>query len=128
VSLPTRRSRLVGEVVVKVIRHYGTKTPSGEVQQGHMTTAEAALRTIGVEPVHVAHGIVGGGGTPAHRWLMVAVNGVPSGLRVLASTEAEVEEELDRVAEAQLTGPRGALTVITPEDWPVSRIFGAEER
>ena len=38
--------------------HYGTKTPSGAVQQGHMTTAEAALRKVGVEPVHVAHGIV----------------------------------------------------------------------
>lgn len=113
-----------GEVVLRVIRHYGTKTPSGEMQQDHMTTAEAALGKIGVEPIHVAHGIVAGGGTPAYRWLMVAVNGVPSGLRVLASTEEEAEEELDRVAEAPLAGPRGALTVIPPEGWPVSRLFG----
>lgn len=50
-----------GEVVLRVIRHYGTKTPSGEMQQDHMTTAEAALGKIGVEPIHVAHGIVAGG-------------------------------------------------------------------
>jgi hypothetical protein len=100
VAPDARSPAAVGEVTVNVIRHYGTKTPAGAVQQGHMTTAEAALRKIGVEPVHVAHGIVAGGGTPAHRWLMVAVNGVPSGLKVLASTEEEAEEELDRIAEA----------------------------
>ena len=44
-----------GEVVVDVIRHYGTRTPSGEVQKRHMDGAVAALRTIGVDPTHVAH-------------------------------------------------------------------------
>jgi hypothetical protein len=55
---------------------------------------------------------------------MVAVNGVPTGLKVLASTEEEAEEELDRIAEAQVSGPRGALTVLAPEDWPMSCLFG----
>ena len=114
------------EVTLSVIRHYGTKNPSGEVQQRHMTGAEAALRTIGIDPVHVAHGVTVGGGTPGHRWLTVAANGVPTDVKVLASTEEEAEQELDHVAElaAQRGIARGSLSIIKPDGWPVTALFG----
>lgn len=53
----------------------------------------AALGSVAVTPTHVAHGITVAGGTPAHRWLTVAVNGVSAGVKVLASTEQEAELE-----------------------------------
>lgn len=115
-----------GEVVLNAIRHYGTRTPSAEVQERHMAEAVAALRAIGVDHTHVAHGITAGGGTPGHRWLTVAVNGAPAGVKVLASTEKEAERELDQVAAvfAAQGIPRDALSVIRPDGWPVPRLFG----
>jgi hypothetical protein len=115
-----------GEVVLNVIRHYGTRTPSADVQERHAAEAVAALGSIGVDHTHVAHGITAGGGTPGHRWLNVAVNGTPAGLKVLASTEKEAERELDQVAGvfAAQGIPRDALSVITPDGWPVPRLFG----
>jgi hypothetical protein len=114
------------EVILDVIRHYGTRSPSAEVQQRHMAEAVAALRGIAVEPTSVAHGVTMAGGTPAHRWLTVAVSGVPADLKVLASTEQEAELELDRIASAfaGLGIPRDALSVITPTDWPAPPLFG----
>jgi hypothetical protein len=115
-----------GEVILNVIRHYGTRNPSGEVQWRHITESDAALRTIGVDRVQVAHSITISGGTPRHRWLVVAVNGVPTGLKVLASTEEEAERELDRVAAfiAAPGIPRQALSVIRPDGWPFPPLFG----
>jgi hypothetical protein len=115
-----------GEVVLNVIRHYGMRTPSSEVQERHTAEAIAALRTIGADHTHVAHGITVGGGTPRHRWLAVAVNGAPAGLKVLASTEKEAERELDGVAAvfAAQGIPRDSLSVIRPDGWPVPRLFG----
>jgi hypothetical protein len=115
-----------GEAILDVIRHYGTRSPSAEVQQRHMANAVAALRSIAVEPTSVAHGVTMAGGTPAHCWLTVAVSDVPAGVKVLASTEQEAELELDRVAPtfAGLGIPRDALSVITPDDWPTPRLFG----
>ncbi|MGI8445839.1 MAG: hypothetical protein ACR2MP_01365 [Streptosporangiaceae bacterium] len=114
-----------GEATLSVIRHYGTKNPPGDVQQRHMAEAEAALRKILVNPAHVAHGITVDGGTPGHRWLTVAVHGIPSELKVVASTEHEAEQKLDQVAESlQGRVARDALSVIRPDGWPVTSIFG----
>jgi hypothetical protein len=80
--------------------------------------SDAALHTIGVGHVQVAHGITMGGGTPGHRWLTAAVNDIPTDLKVLASTEEEAGRELDRVA-AFVTAqgiPRQALSVIRPAE------------
>lgn len=115
-----------GEMVLSAIRHYGTRNPPGEVQQRHMAESGAALHAIGVDHVHVAHGVTMGGGTPGHRWLTLAVDGVPTDLKVLASSKEEAEQELDRVA-ALLAAqgiPRQALSVIRPAGWPVPPLFG----
>lgn len=53
---------------------------------------------LGVDPVRVAHAVTISGGTPGHRWLTVAVNGIPTGLKVVASTEEEAERQLGQVA------------------------------
>jgi Restriction endonuclease len=116
-----------GEVLLDVIRHYGTTNPSGEVQERHMAEIAAGLRILGVEPVQAAHGIVIGGGTPAHRWLALAVNGVPIGLKVLAATKEEAEQQLDQLVGLGAIGgiPRQALSVITADGWPVALLFGS---
>lgn len=114
-------------VVLSVLRHYGTRHPSAEAQRAEMDYCEVALREIGIEPVHVATGITVSGGTPGHRWLEVAVDGHPIGLKVLAATEDEAEEQLNSVA-AELTTqfgvPRTSLSVIRPDGWPIQGIFG----
>jgi hypothetical protein len=124
VALDTSFGVAPGEVAINVIRHYGTRTPSGEVQERHLAEAAAALRAVGVD--QVAHGITMGGGTPGHRWLTVAANGVPSDLKVVASTEEEAERELDQAAPVfAVQGiPREALSVIKPDGWPVPHLFG----
>jgi hypothetical protein len=114
------------QVVLDTIRHYGTRNPPGEVQTEQMEATRRALTTIGIEPVDVSHGVTMGGGTPAHRWLKVAVDGLPTDLKVLAATESEAEMQLDRVAVGAFSAqgiPRSALSVIRPDGWPVTGIF-----
>lgn len=93
-----------------------------------MSRAEAVLTEIGiVETVLVSHGVTTGGGTPAARWLEVAVDGIPSGLKICAATEEEAEELLEEIAESVVVGAgaRTELSVIKPDDWPAKGIFGS---
>lgn len=115
------------QVVLQVMRHYGMSNPSAEDQRAHSARAEVTLAKIGVVVTHVAHGVTMAGGTPAHRWLEVAVDGAPIGHKILVTNQADVERELDRLATiTPLHGmPRGALSVIAPEDWPVQDFFGS---
>jgi hypothetical protein len=112
-----------GEVLLAAARHYGTEHPSGEVQTWHLETAAAALRSIQVEPRSVANGVGMGGGTPAHQWLLVTMDGALTDMKVLAGSEAEVDEELDRCASA-FGVARSRLSVVRREGWPVTDIFG----
>ncbi len=113
-------------VVLRVIRHYGTDRPPGDLQHGQIQQSQAALRRIGIEPVHVANAVTISGGTPAHRWLEVTANGVDTGFKVVAATESEAETKLDRIAHlfAQAGVTRQMLSVVKPEGWPVSQLFG----
>lgn len=114
------------EVVFGVFRHYGTRQPSPELQSKQRDRCVASLRKLGIEPIHVATSITGSGGTPGHRWLEVAVRGAPIGLKVLAATEAEAEQQLDRVLD--LLGPgvaRESLSVVKPVGWPTEGLFGS---
>ena len=52
-------------------------------------------KQIAVESV--SNGITMGGGTPAHRWLRVAVNGLVMDDKVMADSELEPERVLDRI-------------------------------
>jgi hypothetical protein len=67
------------------------------------------------------------GGTPAHRWVEVLASGAPTGLKVLANSEAEAEAQLDRVAPtlARVGIGRQQLTVHEPHGWPVPQMFGS---
>jgi hypothetical protein len=115
------------QVVLQVMRHYGVSNPSANVQWEHSAHAEVAFAKIGVEVTHVAHGVTMGGGTPAHRWLEVAVGGTPVGLKVLVANQADIERQLDHLAAmATFDGiPREAFSVITQEDWPVQDFFSS---
>jgi hypothetical protein len=58
------------------------------------------------------------GGTLAHRWLdVVATDGQPLGLKVLASSESEARRELDRLA-GSLQLPSEQLDIQRTEGWP----------
>jgi hypothetical protein len=77
------------KLVLEIFRHYATPNPGADLQRSHSSRAEAALRGVGLEPVHVSHGVTVSGGTPAFRWLEVAIKGVASGLKVLADSETK---------------------------------------
>jgi DNA-binding PadR family transcriptional regulator len=119
------------EVGLKVFRHYGTTRPSPDVQRGAWDEARKALEKVGIEmPDILSHGITSDGGTPAHRWLEVSVHGTPTGLKILAATEADAAEQLNSVREnfVQIFGVPApdTLDVVRPEGWPVSSIFGGQ--
>lgn len=112
----------VGTVVVESYRHYGTAHPTGETQTGHHDSGRVALATAGVEATQIASGITIGGGTPASRWIPILYRGTAVGLKILAATEAEADDELDRLA-APLNLDRTELSIERPDGWPVTRIF-----
>ncbi|GLL05142.1 restriction endonuclease [Dactylosporangium matsuzakiense] len=114
------------DVTIQVFRHYGVYPPPVEVQEQHIALAHDTLRRIGVEPVHVAHGITNQGGTPAHRWLEVTAYGMPTGFKIVAADEAEAAQGLDNFSPlfAQSGIPRAALSLIRPDGWPFPKLFG----
>ena len=112
-------------VGLSAFRHFGVLNPSGEVQAQAREQLEAVLRRVGVpEPVPLASGAVIGGSTPSHRYLEVSVSDVPTGLRVLVSSEEEIASELDFLVTDFLEGiPREQLDVIRPSIWPIPMMF-----
>lgn len=106
------------QIILEAFRY-----PPGEGEPTLNEVAEDALTTEGLPVDVAASGTAVGGGTPAHRWLEVTDGGRPTNLKVLASTEAEVERELDRIA-VQLGVVRSSLDVIRPSDWPITGLFG----
>lgn len=97
--------------------------PHGEGEPSLGEVAKEALSAAGLPVDVAASGTAIGGGTPAHRWLEVSDGGKPTKLKILASTEAEVKAELDRIAD-ELHATRETLDVIRPPDWPVTGLFG----
>jgi len=116
-----------GEVGVgfSAFRHFGVPSPSGERQVDARERLLGALRRVGVpEPVGLGSGVVVGGGTPSHRWLEVTVAGIPTDMKVLVSSEEEIEAELDALMR-WLFGevPRRQLDVRRPDVWPIPTMF-----
>lgn len=86
-----------------------------------MAEIERKLVSASIVSTHVAHGVVRGGGTPAHRWLQVRLGGEPV-VRLLAASDSELNGQLDRLA-ARSGLDRSGLTVHKPEGWPVVGTF-----
>jgi hypothetical protein len=106
-------------------RHFGTASPSGEIQLEAQERLVRALRQVGVDdPVAMGSGVVASGGTPAHRWLEVIFSDEQTGLKVLVSSEQDIKNELDQVA-THLGAPRELLDVLRPMPWPIPTIFPA---
>ena len=104
-------------------RHFGASIPSAEVQEGGRADLMVALGTAGVvEPVPMGNGVVVDGGTPSHRWLEVTVGGVPTELKVLAASEADIDVQLSNF-HSMIGGSREALDVIRPDSWPIPTLF-----
>jgi len=114
---------LPGHTGLSAYRHFGTRSPSGEVQAEARERLEAALRRVGVDPTHtLSGGVTIDGGTPSHRWLPVTLDGILVGLTILAATEDDVERQLNAVL-AFTAVPRERLDVVRPDGWPFPRVF-----
>lgn len=111
----------VGRVLMDVFRHYGTRSPSGEVQGEQSTQACRVLDSLGVEYVGRSSGISIGGGTPGHRWIQVLVAGQPF-VKILAATWDEFNSQLDGVV-SHFGIPRELITADVPEGWPFAGPF-----
>lgn len=92
-----------GERLLCAFRHTGQRNPGGEIQHELLQLAEDALQGEDIEVQHVAHGLTIAGGTPGHRWLGVLAAGVHTGIKVLASSESELDQQLDDLARPLLT-------------------------
>jgi hypothetical protein len=110
------------EVIIELLRHSGEAHPSGDVQVRYRAEIESAFEKIDVPYVPIGSGVTVGGGTPAHRWLEVTIDGMPSGTKVVAASERDVESQLDMLADLGLR--RASLDVIRPEGWPLPGLFG----
>jgi hypothetical protein len=104
-----------------VLEAYGYPRPSGEPTVNEV--AKDALARVGLPIAVAASGTAIGGGTPAHRWLEVSDGGHSVNLKILASNEDEIQEQLDRIA-AEFGALRETLDVIRPPDWPITGLFG----
>ncbi len=111
------------EIVLTAFGHFGSDPAEDEL----VPRAQTALAAAGLSAKMASAGVTISGGTPAHRWLEVTgPTGDLLGLKVLAGTEDEAEQELKRVAET-LGLPRALLGVERPPGWPVTGLFGLPE-
>jgi hypothetical protein len=106
------------QIVLEAFRY-----PPGEGERSLRDVAQEALTEAGLPFDVAASGTAIGGGTPAHRWLEVTDGGRPTSLKILVSTEAEVGQELDRIA-TEFHVVRETLDVIRPSEWPITGLFG----
>ncbi len=112
------------EIVLTAFGHFGSDPAKDELAP----RAQAALAAAGLSAEMASAGVTISGGTPAHRWLEVTgPGGAHLGLKVLAGTEDEAEQELKQVAET-LGLPRALLGIERPPGWPVKGLFGLPER
>lgn len=115
-------------VIVEASRHYGNLGPDGEERRTHMGRASEALIQAGLTAEIAATGLTVGGGTPAHDWLEVTdLQGERVGIRILAASEEDVENELLDLA-ASFGVSRDGLSVERPPGWPFPRAFTPVDR
>lgn len=110
--------RAADQAVLEVYRYQlGDEAPS------LFDVTSAALNDAAIEFEHAGGGSTVGGGTPAHRWLAVLVEGEATQLRVLVDSETEIDRQLAKLAD-QFNVPRDRLDVQRPAEWPIVGLFG----
>lgn len=110
------------QVQVEAFRHYGTTSPSADLQRGQAKLADTTLTKLQIPHRMVSHGFTISGGTPRHRWIAVRLPGNLGVLNVSAASEAELEDHVARLAR-DLGVPRDILTVERPDGWPLAATF-----
>jgi hypothetical protein len=107
---------------IEIFRHFGSPNPAADIQGNALSTVQRLLASRGITGTLITHGLTVGGGTPNSRWLELTVSGEPSGLKILADTEADADQTLGRIA-ASHGVQKEQLGYIRPPGWPGTRVF-----
>lgn len=117
-----RSPQEAGTRVIEVFRHYGASSPSAEVQRGQGDLIGGTLSNAGIEFTRVSHGVVTGGGTPAHRWLNITYGCVKLPAKILVASDDDIRREVRALA-PHLGLPAELLDVERPPGWPFTSPF-----
>jgi hypothetical protein len=114
VNLRTRSVPLLHDQL-EVHKNYGEYPPSTESQSLHLNAVRNVLSARGLRHRLMSHGIIVDGGTPDHTWVEVE----PIGVRVLASNQAELEQQIERLRSSliELGFPPHPLSAKPPVSW-----------
>lgn len=107
-----------GGTLISVIHHPGAADPDADVGSGAHEEVMGLLDLSAPGHDLRIDGVVMGGGLPGSRWLDVTLDGAEIGLRVLASTEGELAEQLAQVADIYGMAVN-RLGATRPADWPL---------
>jgi hypothetical protein len=107
---------------IEVFRHYGTVSPSGDMQREQHDLADAVLSKRGIAFRPIGTGVTIQGGTPNHRWIEVHFGEGGFVMKVLADSEAELDTQLEMLTSAYGV-PRAMMIVKRPDGWPSASGF-----
>lgn len=123
VEVPEWRN-LPSHAGLQVFRHFGVVSPSPEAQLTAQAELLAAFTGIGlVDPLNMGSGVVAQGGTPSHRWLEILIDGQPTGTKILAASEEEIDFQLANAQWAFGSIAKAQMDVIRPDPWPIPALF-----
>jgi hypothetical protein len=116
-----------GGMLVRVVRHTGSGSPSGDEQAPLHALVCSVLDEQAPGWDLRSTGITMGGGVAEARWLVVTADGQPTDLKVVAASEREADQQLSHLA-ATFTFERARLDVERPDGWPapsfLERVLG----
>jgi Restriction endonuclease. len=123
IEVPEWRN-LPGHASLQVFRHFGVVSPTPEAQLSALGKLLEAFKVAGiVDPLQMGNGVVAGGGTPSHRWLEITIDGRPTGHKILAASEEEIDLQLTNAQWAFGSVAKEQMDVLRPDPWPIPALF-----
>jgi hypothetical protein len=101
---------------VAILKSTGSPNPDGHAQTAVHRAAFDALKARGIDYRLANSGVVMGGGEPGFAWVEVTLDGDPTNLKIGATSDAEADAELDRIA-AERGIDRDRLNIKPPGGW-----------
>ena len=116
---PTNDPNLPDDRALVEVRSLVGEDPDGDRRQEILTAVAEVLRSAGIETENHSNGVTIAGGSVNHRWTEVLLDGHPTGRKILAGPDQDVDAELDEIADT-FRVPRSALTIEAVDDPPNS--------